>query len=67
MNPGMFTVSGNVYTVTPGCISQFDQMKIDYRALNGGRDPCPRSDEAQAPERRQSVMLSFARARPNAH
>ena len=29
-NPGMFTVNGRVYTATPGCLSQFDQMKTAY-------------------------------------
>ena len=29
-NPGMFTVSGRVYTAIPGCLGQFDQMKTDY-------------------------------------
>jgi arabinogalactan endo-1,4-beta-galactosidase len=29
-NPGMFTVNGRVYTAIPGCLSQFDQMKLDY-------------------------------------
>ena len=29
-NPGMFTTAGNVYTVTQGCITQFDEMMIDY-------------------------------------
>jgi arabinogalactan endo-1,4-beta-galactosidase len=29
-NPGMFTVSGRVYTAIPGCLSQFDQMKAAY-------------------------------------
>jgi arabinogalactan endo-1,4-beta-galactosidase len=27
---GMFTVNNSVYSPIPGCISQYDQMKIDY-------------------------------------
>jgi arabinogalactan endo-1,4-beta-galactosidase len=29
-NPGIFTVSGNVYTAIPACINQYDQMKTAY-------------------------------------
>ena len=29
-NPGIFTVSGAVYTAIPACIGQYDQMKTAY-------------------------------------
>jgi arabinogalactan endo-1,4-beta-galactosidase len=29
-NPGMFTLSGNVYSPIPACIDQYDQMKTAY-------------------------------------